>query len=84
MKRMIEKVIEEYNRYRSPEAVARVISIDERSFKIEFRGSFCRTCGFYDYIEDFKFMLEDKGIKAEIKEIKEIEGGVVVRFVFAK
>ena len=76
----IEKVVKEYNKYRSPEALARVISVDGKSFKIEFIGPFCRSCGLYDYFDDFKLLLEDVGLKSKIGKIKEIDEGAVVRF----
>lgn len=41
MKEKIEEAIEEYNKYRVPEAKAKLISFDKGVFKVEFRGSFC-------------------------------------------
>ena len=79
-KKIIEKAIKEYNKYRSPEATARLISINKESFKIEFTGTFCRTCGFYDYFDDLKISLEEIGLKNKIAEIKEIDEGAVVKF----
>ncbi len=80
LRKKIEDVIKEYNKYRSPEATARLISIDEKSLKIEFTGSFCRTCGFYDYFDDFRVFLEEVGLKTKIREIKEIDEGAIVEF----
>lgn len=80
MKEKIEKAIEEFNKYRSPEAVARLLTSGKKSFKIEFTGSFCKTCGFYDYFEDFRLVLEENGLKAKISETKEIAEGAVVKF----
>ena len=51
---IMENAIVEYNKYRSPEATARTISMNEASFKLEFRGSFCCICGFHDYFEDYQ------------------------------
>jgi len=76
----IAKAIEEFNRYRSPEAKARLVSLNKKSFKIEFTGSFCRTCGFHDYFDDFKIFLEELELKVEIGKIKEIDEGAVVEF----
>jgi hypothetical protein len=76
----IEKKIEEYNKYRTPEVVARLISLDSSSFNIEFKGHFCYTCGFYDYFDDFRFLLEDINVKTKIKEIEEIDEGAIVTF----
>ncbi|MFQ5710374.1 MAG: hypothetical protein ACE5GD_01200 [Candidatus Geothermarchaeales archaeon] len=79
-KEKMTKAAEEFNRFRSPEATARLLSIDERLFKIEFTGSFCYTCGFYDYFDDFKILLEETGLKTKIAEIEEIGEGAVVKF----
>ena len=80
LRKIIEKAIEEYNKYRSPEVAAKLISLDKKVFKIEFIGSFCRTCGFYDYFDDLKILLEDFGLKTEIVEILEKIEGAAVKF----
>lgn len=79
-KEKVEKAIEEYNRYRVPEAKARLISFGEKSFEVEFTGPFCRTCGFSDYFDDFKILLEEIGLETKIAEIKEISEGALVKF----
>jgi len=33
------------------------------------RNTACRSCGYYDYFDDMRLMLEDFGIKAGIKGI---------------
>ncbi len=76
----IAKAIEEFNRYRVPEAKARLISLNNKSFKIEFTGSFCHTCGFHDYFDDFKIFLEEFKLKTKIGEIIEIDQGAIVKF----
>ena len=60
----ILKAVEEYNCYRSPEAKASLFKIDDGEVIIDFEGSFCRTCGTYDYLEDFIY---------ELKRISEVE-----------
>ncbi len=65
------KAIETYNRYRSPEATAEIISYNNNVLTVRFKGSFCYTCGINDWIEDLKYVLEDHGIEAEIVEIIE-------------
>lgn len=79
-KEKIAKAIEEFNKYRAPEAKAKLISLDEKSFKIEFTGSFCLTCGFYDYFDDYKVFLQEVGLETEITEIKGIDEGTIVKF----
>jgi len=73
------KAIEEFNRYRSPEATARLISRDETSFTIEFTGPFCATCGFYDYFDDLRIILEKFRLKNRITEIEEIDEGAIIK-----
>ena len=80
LEKILKKTIEEYNKYRAPEIIARLISIDNSKFRIEFTGHFCFTCGFYDYFDDFRFLLEELKVKAEITEIEEIDEGAVVTF----
>jgi superoxide reductase len=85
IKEKIEKAIEEFNKYRVPEAIARLISFEEGFFSLEFTGSFCETCGFYDYFDDYRIILEDDmKIETEIKEILETRNGAVVKFQFIK
>ena len=76
----IVKAIDEFNKYRAPEAKARLISQGENSFKIEFTGSFCRTCGFYDYFDDYRILLQETRIETKIREIEEIDEGAIVIF----
>jgi len=81
MKKTVNEAIEEYNKYRIPEVKAKLIFIDEASFHVEFKGSFCESCGFYDYFDDFSILLEDDyRLKTKIKEINEIAKGAVVKF----
>lgn len=76
----IENSIQEFNEYRSPEATAELISKKNKSFKIKFTGTFCKTCGFYDYFDDLRILLEDEGLKTKIGKIKEIDNGAIVEF----
>jgi superoxide reductase len=80
----IMKALEEFNKYRVPEVKARLDSIKDDALVVEFTGSFCETCGFYDYFDDFKFILDDHGVTAAIDEIEEIYEGAVVWFSFRK
>jgi len=81
----ILRAIEEFNKYRVPEVEATPILFQEESFRIKFTGSFCETCGFYDYFDDFRILLEDDyGLETEIKEIEEIHEGAIVEFVVSR
>jgi superoxide reductase len=82
-KAMVGKAIAEFNKYRSPEATARLVSLKGNLLEVEFAGHFCRTCGFYDYFEDFVIALNDSGVNAGIAEIKETGNGAVVAFKIA-
>ncbi|MGB9784741.1 MAG: hypothetical protein ACPLSO_02945 [Fervidicoccaceae archaeon] len=67
---IFEKAREEYNKYRDPEARAEIVEVDEGKGEavIKIEGSFCRTCGVDDWIDDFKYVLEDLGVNAKIVE----------------
>jgi len=80
---MEEKIldsIEEFNKYRAPEAKANLICFDGLVIRVEFRGPFCASCGFYDYFDDLRIIFEDMGLKTEIARIEETEDGAVVDF----
>jgi len=76
----IHQTIDEYNRYYAPEVIAQLSNNDKHSYCILFTGSFCYTCGFYDYFDDFKYLLEDHGIWTEINQITETDTGAYVSF----
>ncbi|RLG49904.1 MAG: hypothetical protein DRN96_08830 [Thermoproteota archaeon] len=80
MRKILEKAIEEYNRYRSPEVTAKLKAIAEGRFKVEFTGPFCSTCGFYDYFDDFRYVLLGIGVKSRIARVVELDEGAVVEF----
>lgn len=80
MNEKIKEAIQEYNKYRVPEVEARVISFNKEYLKVEFKGSFCHSCGFYDYFDDLKIILEEKGLKNKIIDIEEIDEGAIVTF----
>ena len=67
---LVLRAIEVYNRYRNPEASAKLVGMEKDGFVIEFEGSFCLSCGVRDYFEDFICELEDisRDFRVEIKE----------------
>lgn len=71
---LVLRAIEVYNRYRSPEAIAKLVRMKKDSFVIEFEGIFCLSCGVKDYFEDFIYELEDinSNFRVEIKETEHI------------
>lgn len=76
----LDRVIEEYNKYRSPEVTAEIEYIGEDYIEVLFKGSFCYTCGFYDYFEDFIIEAREFGIFLSLDRIVEVDEGAVVRF----
>lgn len=69
---LVHKAEELYNRYRAPEAIAKVVTIRDNEIVVEFHGTFCETCGLYDWIEDMKYILKDL-LKTNIDLIEVIE-----------
>ena len=76
----LERAIEEYNRYHSPEAHAQLLSAEGATFRVAFSGYFCHTCGVYDYFEDLQVILKDWGLETRILEVEETPEGAVVTF----
>lgn len=76
----LERAVEEYNRYHSPEAHAELLSAEGATFQVVFSGPFCRTCGVYDYFEDLQVILKDRGLETRILEVEETPEGAVVTF----
>lgn len=65
--------IDLYNKFRSPEAVASLVKVDEETIQISFKGSFCFTCGLNEWFEDFRLLLEENGINSKIYSIEQID-----------
>ena len=63
----LRKAVALYNRYRSPEAVAKLVQESPENVTIAFSGSFCYSCGVLDYIEDFIHEFKILTDKAELK-----------------
>jgi len=66
LEKNILKAIEIYNKYRSPEAFARLMGIKEDKIMVKFGGTFCYTCGVRDWIEDLVYILMDHGLDAKL------------------
>jgi len=73
LSKFVLRTIEVYNRYRSPEATAKLLKLEKDGFTIEFEGSFCQSCGVQDYFEDFIYELGrlSSGVEVEIGEIEQ-------------
>ncbi|WP_048147758.1 hypothetical protein [Palaeococcus ferrophilus] len=66
-------VIKEFNRLHGSEAQARIVEAGGGRVVIEFEGSFCATCGLYDYFEDITWEAMDSGLKLEPVKVLEAE-----------
>ncbi len=60
----------EFNRIRTREVEAKVVEHIDDGFKVFFSGSFCHTCGYYDYFKDLLYLLlDDFGVEKEITDV---------------
>ncbi|AEK72295.1 hypothetical protein GQS_01970 [Thermococcus sp. 4557] len=86
----LERAIDEFNKLHGSEATARVLEVRGDEISIEFSGSFCATCGLYDYFDDIKWEAMDFGLEIEPVEVLEAEedefehGRYVVRYRIGK
>ncbi len=75
MNSLISKIlmtVHEYNKYRSPEATAHILKIENNDVVIVFEGPFCDTCGVVDWIEDFIYEAENFNIKLKLIDVRDI------------
>jgi hypothetical protein len=74
----VRKTITLYNRLRSPEAVARLVTVLPEVVIVSFSGSFCYSCGVpIDYIKGFVsyFRIFSKKVDLEIGRTRETSPG---------
>ncbi len=76
----VRKAVERFNELRGRESSARILEISGESIIVEFTGNFCRTCGFYDYFEDLRLLMEDYNVRTSIRAIEEFEDGSIVTY----
>ena len=67
LEQLVRKTVALYNRFRSPEAFAKVVFVSPDLVTVSFSGSFCYSCGVLDYIEDFVHEFKILTSKAELK-----------------
>ncbi|MBT0159213.1 hypothetical protein G4O51_04430 [Candidatus Bathyarchaeota archaeon A05DMB-2] len=67
LEQLVRKTVALYNRFRSPEAVAKIVHVSPERVVISFFGSFCYSCGVLDYVEDFVHEFKIITDKAELK-----------------
>jgi len=70
----VRQAIEDYNRYRRPEAKASLVEMGNGRLTIDFEGSFCRSCGVSDYFEDFIYELKRYAeVEMNVQSFEQIE-----------
>jgi len=67
LEEIVRKTVILYNRFRSPEATAKVVNVTPENVTISFSGSFCYSCGVVDFLEDFAHEFKMLTGKAELK-----------------
>jgi len=77
LKEAVVQAIARYNEGRAPEAVAELVGWEGEVATVKFTGTFCKTCGVYDYFEDLLGYLP-----GEILGFEPIADGFLVRFRF--
>ncbi|MBS7247355.1 MAG: hypothetical protein QXN15_09630 [Candidatus Jordarchaeales archaeon] len=80
-KKKVYAVIREYNKYHAPEAIAKLVQVGGNWFIVLFSGSFCFSCGVYDYIDDLRVLLEDFGLNVHIDHSEKSDEGILVLFI---
>ncbi len=73
IEKLVELAIKRYNRYRGAESQAKLLKIMGDTVVIAFEGSFCETCGINDWVDDFRYVMEDLGGEAELVTVIEPE-----------
>ena len=56
-----------YNRVRSPEVTAKLVSASPASVTVSFSGGFCYGCGIFDIVEGFADQFKALTDNAELK-----------------
>lgn len=73
IKKLVDLAIKRYNRYRGVESRAKLLKIMGDTVVVAFEGSFCETCGINDWVDDFRYVVEDLGGEAELVTVIEPE-----------
>ncbi len=67
LEKLAQKTILFYNRVRSPEVTAKLVSVSPTTLTVSFSGGFCYSCGVLDYVEGFAHQFKVLTDKAELK-----------------
>ncbi len=74
LSKLILNALDVYDRYRSQEATAKLLSLDISGFTIEFKGAFRQNCDVRAYFEDFIYELKrfNKCVNAEVHKYEPV------------
>ena len=76
--------VKEYNGRFGPESTAvfsGVYSVDGIPYvRVVFHGVFCRSCGVYDYFEDYALVLEELGVRSAPENVRRFGSAFVVQY----
>ena len=64
---LVRRAVVVYNKYRSPEAIVRLVSFLPEKVTVEFSSSFCYGCGVQDFFEDLIYEFKMLNGKADLK-----------------
>jgi hypothetical protein len=67
LEEIIRKAIILYNRLRSPEVTARIVTVSASTVTLSFSGGFCYSCGILSYVESFAQQFKTLTDKVELK-----------------
>lgn len=77
----LKVAIPEFNRIRVPEVEANPVEVNDEGFTAFFSGTFCTTCGYYDYFEDLLYLLlDDYGVHTKISAVEHRDEGDYVKY----
>jgi len=64
---VVRRAIARYNRFRSPEAIAKLVRVSPETVTIAFSGAFCTSCGVLGYVEGFIHDFKTLNSNVELK-----------------
>ena len=67
LEQVLRRTVALYNRFKSPEAIAKLVLVTPEMITVSFSGSFCYSCGVLDYLEDFVHEFKLLTDKMELK-----------------
>lgn len=74
VKKVLNKAIKEYNKYRGPRAIAKLLKINKKQFKVQFEGNFDASCCMDEYFSDLVHILEEKGLEVKALDYSKKKG----------